>query len=146
MPPCSRTTSGTAALVIRLWMIVAPGCRASSRAAISAVSVRRVDDRAGLVDDEAAVGVTVEGQARGRRPVSRTAACRSTRFAGSMRVGLVVGEGAVELEVERVHASAAARRARSGTVWPAMPLPASTTTVSGRMPRQVDEASAGSRA
>ena len=38
-PPHSRTTSGTALEVMRVWMIVLPGCLASSREAIRPVSV-----------------------------------------------------------------------------------------------------------
>ena len=62
VPPSSVTISGTAREVIRLWITVEPGWRASSREAISAVSVRGADELAPLVDEEAAVGVAVEGQ------------------------------------------------------------------------------------
>ena len=63
LPPCSVMISGTAREVIRLWMIAAPGSRASSRTAISAVSTDGETICAALVHHEAAVGVTVEGQA-----------------------------------------------------------------------------------
>src|SRR4028118_1881745 len=92
VPPCSVTTSGTALAVIRSWMPGPPGGWARPRPPTCALRVgggrgrervggggaagvlgqlalrdqrredRRADDLAALVDDEAAVGVTVEGQ------------------------------------------------------------------------------------
>ena len=100
VPPSSVTISGTARLVIRLWMIVAPGSRPSSRAAISAVSVDGETARPLLVDDEAAVGVAVEGQAD-VGPLGDDPRLEVDQVLRLDRVGLVVGEGAVELEVHR---------------------------------------------
>ena len=134
-PPSSRTISGTARLVIRLWITVAPGSLASSRLAISAVSVDGETAAPLLVDEEAAVGVAVEGQpdvgALGDHPGLEVA-----QVGGLDRVGLVVGEGAVELEVHRhqVDLVGRSRSKTAGAVCPAMPLPASTTTLSGRPP------------
>jgi hypothetical protein len=50
-----------AALVITLWTTAAPGSRASSRAAISPDDRGRGYRLAAFVDDEAPVGVAVEG-------------------------------------------------------------------------------------
>src|SRR3954465_2219580 len=73
-PPCSRTISGTAREGIRLWMIVVPRPFPSppppTRAGTADGLPRPrggagggAPRPAGLVDDEHAVGVTVEGQA-----------------------------------------------------------------------------------
>ena len=108
-------------------------------------------DRAGahrfsaLVDDEAAVGVAVEGQAD-VGVVLADGGLEVDEVLGVEGVGLVVGEVAVELEVEGDDGRAGGRSRpaavprTAGTVWPPMPLPASTTTLSGRMPREVDQA------
>ena len=52
--------------------------------------------------------------ARCRRRPRRTCACRSTQVLRLERVGLVVGERAVELEVQRDDVAAAARRSTVG--------------------------------
>ena len=99
-PPCSSTISGTAALVMRLWMIVEPGSLGQLAHGDERRQRRRVDDLAALVDDEAAVGVAVEGQAE----VGAVLAHGTLQVAQVLRldrVGLVVREGAVELEVQR---------------------------------------------
>ena len=59
----------------------------------------RADRLAALVDDEAAVGVTVEGQPD-VGAVLDDGGLQVDEVLGLERVGLVVGEGAVELEVE----------------------------------------------
>ena len=100
MPPSSVTISGTARLVIRLWITVAPGSLASSRAAISAVSVDGETAAAALVDEEAAVGVAVEGQPDVGALVEHPR-LQVDEVLRLDRVGLVVREGAVELEVHR---------------------------------------------
>ena len=56
-------TSGTAAEVIRLWMIVDPGMLGQLAGGDQAGEGRGRHQRAPLVDDEAPVGVAVEGQA-----------------------------------------------------------------------------------
>ena len=73
------------------------------------------DGLAALVDDEAAVGVAVEGQPDVRADLADRA-CRSTQVGRVDRVGLVVGEGAVELEVQRDDRRAAGRPKTAGTV------------------------------
>ena len=65
-------------------MTVAPGSRASSRTAISAVSTDGETICAALVHDEAPVGVAVEGQAEVGAGVDAPRCCRSRRFAGSI--------------------------------------------------------------
>ena len=83
VPPSSATISGTARLVIRLWITFAPGTRRSSRAAISAVSV----------DGETARPCSSTTKQRSAspskaRPMSApsatTRAWRSRRFSGSI--------------------------------------------------------------
>ena len=112
---------------------MAPGSLASSRAAISAVSVDGETGLAPLVDQEAAVGVAVEGQAD-VGALGDAPALEVDEVLRLDRVGLVVGEGAVELEVHRhqLDRSSPSRSNTAGAVWPAMPLPASTTTLSRR--------------
>ena len=100
---------------------------------------RRRHDLAALVDDEAAVGVAVERQAE-VRAVREHRGLQVAQVLRVDRVRLVVREGAVELEVQRHDRRAAARDRTTGAVRPPMPLPASTTTVSGRIAGQVDQA------
>ena len=137
-PPCSATISGTAREVIRLWITVAPGCRASSRTATSAVTADGDDRVAVLVDDEAAVGVAVEGQPDVGTLVAHPR-LQVDQVGRVERVRLVVGEGAVELEVHRHQRRRGSPARTVGTVCPAIPLPASTTTFSRRWRGQVDE-------
>jgi hypothetical protein len=82
-PPFSVTISGTAREVIRLWMMVAPGSRASSLVAISAV----------ITEGETSSPRSSTTKHRSASPskaspmsawCSVTAACRSRRFSGSM--------------------------------------------------------------
>ncbi len=100
VPPSSVTSSGTAREVIRLWITVAPGHPGQLAGGDQRGEHRRADQLAALVDDEAAVGVAVEGQPE----VGAGLADRGLQVdeVGRLdRVGLVVREGAVELEVER---------------------------------------------
>ena len=60
----------------------------------------RRDRLAALVDHEAAVGVAVEGQAEVGAVLAHRA-LQVDQVGRVQRVGLVVGEGAVQLEVER---------------------------------------------
>ena len=66
-----------------------------------------------LVDDEAAVGVTVEGQAE-VGAVLPDGGLQVDEVLGVERVGLVVGEAAVELEVERDDGERKGRQAGAG--------------------------------
>ena len=66
-----------------------------------------------LVDDEAAVGVPVEGDAD-VGTVGAHALLEVDEVLGVERVGLVVGEGAVELEVHRVDRQGQLGQARAG--------------------------------
>ena len=102
MPPRSMTSSGTAREVIRLWITVAPISLLSSRAATRAVTADGDTGSPRLVDDETPVGVAVEGQpdvGAGRDHVR----LQVDEVRRVQRVGLVVGEGAVEFEVQRQH-------------------------------------------
>ena len=93
---------------------------------------RRADDLALLVHDEAAVGVAVEGQADvGLVLDDRLLQVAQVRRVD--RVGLVVGERAVQLEVQRDQVKGRPSKT-VGTESPAIPLPASATTFSGRIP------------
>ena len=81
-------------------MIVAPGSLASSRAAISAVSVdgETARPRSSTRKQRSASPSKARPMSA---PSATTRACRSTQVLRLDRVGLVVGEGAVELEVHR---------------------------------------------
>ena len=81
-------------------MIVEPGSLASSRAAIRAVSVDGDTASSPLVDQEAAIGVAVEGEADVGLLLEHPL-LQVDQVGRLDRVGLVVGEGAVELEVHR---------------------------------------------
>ena len=83
LPPSSSTISGTAREVIRLWMTVAPGSLASSRAAISAVSTLGLTSspRSSTRKQRSASPSKARPMSA---PVSITFACRSTRLAGSI--------------------------------------------------------------
>ena len=94
------TSSGTAREVIRLWITVAPISRDSSRPATSAVTADGETGLPLLVDDEAAVGVAVEGQPDVGSGVQHEL-LQVDQVGRFQRVGLVIGEGAVELEVQR---------------------------------------------
>ena len=131
-PPASVTISGTDRLVIRLWMIVEPGCLASSRSAMRAVRV----------DGETAAPVSSTRKQRSASPskasptsapCSSTAACRSTRLAGSIGLASWFGKDPSSSKYSGITCTAPPSREKTaGAVHPAMPLPASTTTVSGR--------------
>ena len=83
MPPSSVTSSGTAREVIRLWITDDPGSRASSREAISAVSTEglTISPRSSTMKQRSASPSNASPMSA---PVSRTRACRSAMFAGSM--------------------------------------------------------------
>ena len=99
-PPCSRMISGTAREVIRLWMIVAPGALASSRAATSAVIA--LGDTAAPSASTTKQRSASPSKARPMSaPTSTTLALQVDQVGRLQRVGLVVGERAVELEVQR---------------------------------------------
>ena len=116
--------------MIRLWITVAPGSLRELARGDEGGQHAGADRLAPLVDHEAAVGVAVEGQPE-VRAVREHRGLQVAEVLRLDRVGLVVREGAVELEVERHHVEVE-RPSTSGAVWPAMPLPASTTTFSRR--------------
>ena len=86
------------------------------------------DELAGLVDEEAAVGVAVEGDRRGRR---RSRAPRRSPARGSpAAAGWARGRGSCRPASRRWGSARGPRRSRIGpTVGPAMPLPPSSTTL-----------------
>ena len=133
VPPSSVTISGTAREVIRLWITVAPGSLASSRAAISAVSVDGVTIAAALVDEEAAVGVAVEGEADVGALGQHAPSAGRRRFSGSIGLASWFGKVPSSSKYSGTMSTWSPRRSKTaGAVWPAMPLPASTTTFSRR--------------
>ena len=77
-----------------------PGDFASSRTATSRGDRARAHRLTALVDDEAAVGVAVEGQSE-VRTLGDDGLLQVDQVRRVQRVRLVVGEGAVQLEVER---------------------------------------------
>ena len=94
------TSSGTAREVIRLWMTVAPISRLSSRAATSAVTA---DGDTGCRSSS----TTKQRSASPSKaspmsaPVSQHVGLQVDEVGRLQRVGLVVGKGAVEFEVQR---------------------------------------------
>ena len=82
-PPAAETISGTARDVITLWMIVAPGSRASSRVAISAVSTEgeTIWPRSSTTKHRSASPSKASPMSAW---CSITARCRSRMFSGSM--------------------------------------------------------------
>src|SRR5699024_6636573 len=92
----------------------------------------RRDRLATLVHHEAPVGVTVEGRPMSA-PLDLTSSCRSTMFAGSTGLASWLGESPPSTKY-RGTISSGRPPSTAGTVWPPIPLPASTATVSGRMP------------
>ena len=102
VPPCSAICSGTPREVIRLWITVAPGSRASSRLAISAVSTD------GLTSSPRSSTTKQRSASPSKaRPMSAWWSMHRLLQVAQVlrvdRVGLVVGERAVELEVQRHH-------------------------------------------
>ena len=92
---------------------------------------RRRDRQAALVDDEAPVGVAVEGQTDIGAGV-QDVGLQVDEVGRVQRVGLVVGERAVEFEEQRQQRERSIAPSTAGVVWPAIPFPASTATLSGR--------------
>ena len=120
-------------------MIGAPGCLASSRAATRPVSADGRHGLAALVDDEAPVGVAVEGQPDiGTRPRGPLPAGRR-RFSGSIGFASWLGNVPSSSKYSGDDVAAAGWSSTAGAVCPAIPLPASTTTFSGRIAGQVDQ-------
>src|SRR5664280_945062 len=122
VPPCSRTISGTARLVIRLWMIVAPGSRASSRVAISVVSTEggTSSPRSSTTKQRSASPSKARPMSA---PVARTLSCRSAMFAGS--IGLASWFGNDPSSSKYIGTRSIGSPAKTdGTVCPAIPLPA----------------------
>ena len=91
VPPFSRTTSGTDQEVIRLWMTVPAAVAGQLAGGDQGRDRGRGDGLAPLVDDEAAVGVAVEGEAE-VGALSRTRAWRSTMFFGSSGLASWLGK------------------------------------------------------
>ena len=91
VPPSSVTISGTARLVIRLWITIEPGSLASSRAAISAV---RVDgETARPFSSTTKHRSASPSKARPTSaPSARTAFWRSTRFSASIGLASWLGK------------------------------------------------------
>ena len=89
-PPCSAMISGTAREVIRLWMIVAPGSRASSRVAIRAVSTEgeTIRPRSSITKHRSASPSKASPMSAW---CSTTARCRSRTFSGSMGLATWLG-------------------------------------------------------
>src|SRR5918996_1649848 len=134
LPPCSRTTSGTALDVIRLWTTDDPGARASSRTAIRAVSVEGLtgSPRSSTTKHRSASPSNASPRSA---PCSITVAWRSRRLAGSIGLASWLGNEPSSSKYSRTTVRPATS-STDGTVCPAMPFAASTTTVSGRMPER----------
>src|SRR4051812_37559004 len=113
-------------------MIVEPGSRASSRTAISAVSVDgdTISPRSSTTKQRSASPSKASPRSA---PTSRTFACRSTRFAGSIGFASWLGKDPSSSKYRSVVSSGNPSNV-TGTVRPPIPLPASTTTFNGRMP------------
>ena len=113
-------------------MTTAPGSRASSRVAISAASTLGL-----TISPRSSTTKQRSASPSNARPMSAllslTACCRSRRFAGS--IGFASWWGNVPSSSKYSAMSVIGRPSNTtGTVCPAMPLPASTATFSGRMP------------
>ena len=113
-------------------MTVAPGVLQQERLGEQRRDEVAGDELAAAVDEEAAVGVAVPGDADvGLLPDD---------FGGDVapvlldeRVGLVVRERAVDRRSRAWSSGRAADRTACGATRPAMPLPASRTTLNGLM-------------
>ncbi len=112
-------------------MTVAPGSRASSRSATNAVMVDgdTHSPRSSTTKQRSASPSKASPMSA---PVARTAACRSRRFAGSMGLASWLGKDPSSSKYSGCTVSGSPSNT-AGTVRPPMPLPASTTTRSGRM-------------
>ncbi len=131
LPPCSRTISETAFDVMRLWMIVAPGSFASSRTATSAV-IALGGTGSPFSSTTKQRSASPSNARPTSAPTSRTLACRSTMLAGSS--GLASWLGNEPSSSKYIGTTSKGRLSNTfGTVRPPMPLPASTTTFSGRL-------------
>ena len=118
-------------------MIVVPGSLASSRTATSAVTAD------GLTGSPCSSTTKHRSASPSKaRPMSapccRTAAWRSTRLAGSSGFASWLGKVPSSSKYSGTISSGSPART-TGTVCPPMPLPASTTTFSGRIAREVDQ-------
>ena len=89
-----------------------------------------VDELAGVVDEEAAVGVAVPGDAEVGALLEHLVDDELAVLL-QQRVGLVVGEVAVRRPVGVDEVEAASRSSSGPTIGPAMPLPPSSTTFAG---------------
>ena len=95
-------------------MIVAPGSSASTGSARIGEQLVAPDDPALAVDRADPVAVAVEGDAEIELFVA-TSRLRSARFASSGRIGMVVGEAAVDLGVEQLMLARQPRASFSST-------------------------------
>ena len=141
-PPRAVTSSGTARDVMRLWMITGfstPSARARSisRSATSAVTAE--GETAPPCSSTTKQRSASPSNAMPRSaPCSRTARWRSTRFSGSSGLagwlGNVPSSSKYRGTTSSGSGSSTASPSTAGVVSPAIPLPASTTTLSGRVP------------
>ena len=141
-PPSADTSSGTAREVIRLWMITGVSspeafARAISRRATSAVTAEGETGSpcSSITKQRSASPSKARPMSA---PCSTTALWRSRRFSGSSGFAGWFGNVPSSSKNRGVISSGSASRtsppSTAGVVLPAMPLPASTTTLSGRMP------------
>ena len=144
VPPASVTISGTASEVIRLWITTGsrPAARslATSRTATIAVTALGLTGPPSSSTTKQRSASPSKASPRSA-PCSTTAACRSRRFSGSS--GLASWFGKLPSSSKYSGTSSigrgsrpAARPSTAGTVWPAIPLPASTTTLRRRPPER----------
>ena len=116
---------------MRLWITVAPAFLASSRCAMSAVSTDglTISPRSSMTKQRSASPSKASPMSA---PSSRTFACRSAVLAGS--IGLASWFGKLPSSSKYMSVVSSGSPAKTaGTVCPPMPLPASTTTFSGRI-------------
>ncbi len=115
-------------------MIVVPTPRASSRTATRAVTADGLtgSPRSSTTNTRSASPSKASPMSA---PCAGTAACRSTRLAGSS--GLASWLGKEPSSSKYIGTTSRGRPdSTTGTVCPPMPLPASTTTFSGRLPER----------
>ncbi len=113
-------------------MIVAPGCLSRNASASRAVMKSPEMNSPAAVEEEAAVGVAVPRDAGvGLLPDHLRGDVAAVLL--DERVRLVRREAAVDLEAQPRRLATAAESKSSGATRPAMPLPASSTTLNGLM-------------
>ena len=143
-PPEASISSGTALDVMRLWITTGRSSPAARARVIS-----RSATMAATADGETGSPFWSTTKQRSASPsnaspmsapCSRTARCRSTRLAGSSGLagwlGNVPSNSKYSGTISSGSGSSSASPSTAGVVSPAIPLPASTTTLRGRIPER----------